>query len=221
MSGCILPPMKTLETLSELTRAVRDIIRIGVVAEVNTTLGVCRVQTGELLTDWLHWLTSRAGSSRTWWAPSVGEQVLLLSLGGELDTGFVLPGIYSDHFPAPSASPQAYHVSFSDGAVLEYEPETGALTVSGIQTADISAATSISATAPNVTVTASSKITLDTPEVVCTNKLTTGSLEVKKGGAMKGNIAHSGGAFTSNGVQVDTHTHGGVQTGGGNTGKPN
>ena len=213
--------MKTLETLSELSRAVRDIIRIGVVAEVDTTLGLCRVQSGELVTDWLHWLTSRAGSSRTWWAPSVGEQVLLLSLGDELDTGLVLPGIYSDDFPAPSASPQAYHVSFSDGAVLEYEPETGALTVSGIQTADISAATSISATAPNVTVTASSKITLDTPEVVCTNKLTTGSLEVKKGGAMKGNIAHSGGAFTSNGVQVDTHTHGGVQTGGGNTGKPN
>ncbi|WP_413528122.1 phage baseplate assembly protein V [Rahnella inusitata] len=213
--------MNTHETLSELARTVRDIIRIGVVAEVDTTLGLCRVQSGELVTDWLHWFTSRAGSSRTWWAPSVGEQVLLLSLGGELDTGFVLPGIYSDDFPAPSASPQAYHVSFSDGAVLEYEPKTGALTVSGIQTADISAATSISATAPNVTVTASSKITLDTPEVVCTNKLTTGSLEVKKGGAMKGNIAHSGGTFTSNGVQVDTHTHGGVQTGGGNTGKPN
>ncbi|MBU9818495.1 phage baseplate assembly protein V [Rahnella sp. BCC 1045] len=213
--------MKTLETLSELARAVRDIIRIGVVAEVNTTLGVCRVQTGELVTDWLHWLTPRAGSARTWWAPSVGEQVLLLSLGGELDTGFVLPGIYSDDFPAPSASPQAYHVSFPDGAVLEYEPESGALTVSGIKTAKISAATSINATAPNVTVTASTKITLDTPEVVCTNKLTTGSLEVQKGGAMKGNIAHTGGAFTSNGVQVDTHTHGGVQTGGGNTGKPN
>lgn len=213
--------MKTLDTLSELARAVRDIIRIGVVAEVNTTLGVCRVQTGELLTDWLHWLTPRAGSARTWWAPSVGEQILLLSLGGELDTGFVLPGIYSDDFPAPSASSQAYHISFPDGAVLEYEPENGALTVSGIKTAKISATTSINATAPNVTVTASTKITLDTPEVVCTNKLTTGSLEVQKGGAMKGNITHTGGAFTSNGVQVDTHTHSGVQTGGGNTGKPN
>lgn len=216
----MLPLMNTQETLSELSRAVRDIIRIGVVAEVDTTLGLCRVQSGELVTDWLHWLTSRAGSSRTWWAPSVGEQVLLLSLGDELDTGLVLPGIYSDDFPAPSASPQAYHVSFSDGAVLEYEQETGALTVSGVQTADISAATSISATAPNVTVTASSKITLDTPEVVCTNKLTTGSLEVQKGGAMAGDITHTGGAFTSNGVQVDTHTHGGVQAGGGNTGKP-
>ena len=213
--------MKTLETLSELARAVRDIIRIGVVAEVDTTLGVCRVQSGELVTDWLHWLTSRAGGSRTWWAPSVGEQVLLLSLGGELDTGFVLPAIYSDDFPAPSASPQAYHISFSDGAVVEYEPETGALTVSGIKTAAITATTSINATAPNITVTASSKITLDTPEVVCTNKLTTGSLEVKKGGNMAGNITHTGGAFTSNGVQVDTHTHGGVQTGGANTQKPN
>ncbi|MFD3230641.1 phage baseplate assembly protein V [Rahnella aceris] len=213
--------MKTLETLSELARAVRDIIRIGVVAEVDAELALCRVQTGEILTDWLHWLTPRAGGSRTWWAPSVGEQVLLLSLGGELDTGFVLPGIYSDDFPPPSASPQAYHVSFPDGAVLEYEPESGALTVSGIQTAEISAAMSISATAPSVTVTASSKITLDTPEVVCTNKLTTGSLEVKKGGNMAGNITHTGGAFTSNGVQVDTHTHGGVQTGGGNTQKPN
>jgi len=213
--------MKTLDTLSELARAVRDLIRIGVVAEVNTTLGVCRVQTGELVTDWLHWLTPRAGSARTWWAPSVGEQILLLSLGGELDTGFVLPGIYSDDFPAPSASPQAYHVSFPDGAVLEYEPESGALTVSGIKTAAITAATSINATAPNVTVTASAKITLDTPEVVCTNRLTTGSLEVQKGGAMKGNITHTGGAFTSNGVQVDTHTHSGVQTGGGNTQKPN
>lgn len=213
--------MNTLENFTELSRAMRDIIRIGVVAEVDTEAALCRIQTGDILTDWLHWLTSRAGSGRAWWAPSAGEQVLLLSLGGELDTGFVLPGIYSDDFPAPSVSAEAYHISFSDGAQFQYEPASGAMTVSGIQTADVSATKSIQATAPNVTVTASGKITLDTPEVVCTNKLTTGSLEVKKGGAMKGNIAHSGGAFTSNGVQVDTHTHGGVQTGGGSTGKPN
>ncbi|UMT46983.1 hypothetical protein AOY90_15755 [Escherichia coli] len=42
--------------------------------------------------DWLQWLTHRAGRSRTWWAPSVGEQVLILAVGGELDTAFVLPG---------------------------------------------------------------------------------------------------------------------------------
>ncbi len=51
--------------------------------------------------------------------------------------------------------------------------------------------------------TSTSRITLDTPEVVCTNKLITASLEVQKGGVMAGNIEHSGGKFTSNGVQVD------------------
>jgi hypothetical protein len=54
-----------------------------------------------------------------------GEQVLLLAIGGELDTAFVLPGIFSDDHPAPSGSPDAFHVSFPDGAVIEYEPETG------------------------------------------------------------------------------------------------
>lgn len=152
--------MNTLETFSELARAVRDLIRIGVVSEIDTEQPLCRVQTGELVTHWLHWLTPRAGAARTWWAPSVGEQMLTLSLGGELDTAFVLPAIYSDDFPAPSVFAHAYHVQFSDGAVMEYEPETGELSVTGIKTTSVVASTSVSVTTPNVTITASQKITL-------------------------------------------------------------
>jgi phage baseplate assembly protein V len=127
-------------------------------------------------TTWLNWLTCRTGRSRVWLAPSVGEQVLLLAIGGELDMAFVLTGIFSDENPAPSASPDAFHVSFPDGAVIEYEPESGALTVSGIKTADVTASDSVTATVPVVLVKASTHITLDTPEVVCTNKLIAGSL---------------------------------------------
>lgn len=198
----------------ELARQLRNLIRVGVVAETNASKGQCRVQTGGMQTTWLNWLTCRAGRSRVWWAPSVGEQVLILAIGGELDTAFVLPGIFSDDHPAPSASPDALHVAFPDGAVIEYEPENGALTVSGIKTADVTASESITATVPLVLVKAETRITLDTPEVVCTNKLTTGTLEVKKGGTMSGNIEHTGGEFTSNGVQVDDHDHGGVEPGG-------
>lgn len=135
------------------------------------------------------------------------------AIGGELDTAFVLPGIFSDDHPAPSASPDAFHVSFPDGAVIEYEPESGSLTVSGIKTADVTASDAITATVPLVLVKASTRITLDTPEVVCTNKLTTATLEVQKGGKMSGNIEHGGGTFKSNGVQVDEHDHGGVKRG--------
>uniref|UniRef100_UPI0035C6AB7F phage baseplate assembly protein V n=1 Tax=Serratia quinivorans TaxID=137545 RepID=UPI0035C6AB7F len=212
--------MNTVETLSELARAVRDLIRIGVVVEVDTARALCRVQIGGNMSDWLHWLTCRAGRTRTWWAPSIGEQVLLLAIGGELDTAFVLPGIYSDDFPAPSASAEAYHVSFPDGAVIEYEPQNGALSVTGIATADVSASTSVNVTAPTVTVNASQKINLNAPVVECSNQLVTGTIQIKEGGKMTGDLNHSGGSITSNGVVVHTHTHGGVETGGGQTDKP-
>ncbi|MHC5346290.1 phage baseplate assembly protein V [Enterobacter hormaechei] len=205
--------MKNLTSLQDIARAIRNLIRTGIVTDVDPVEGLCRVQTGGMQTTWLNWLTSRAGCSRVWWAPSVGEQVLILAIGGELDTAFVLPGIFSDDHPAPSASPDAFHVAFPDGAVIEYEPDGGSLTVSGIKTADVTASDSITATAPVVLVKASTRITLDTPEVVCTNKLITGTLEVQKGGTMKGDIEHTGGKLTSNGVQPDDHDHGGVKRG--------
>ncbi|WNK59559.1 phage baseplate assembly protein V [Pantoea agglomerans] len=193
------------EQLSEILRLMRNLIRIGTVSAVNLDGGLCRVDTGKNTTGWLHWLSARAGKTRSWNAPSVGEQVLVLCLGGELDTGFVLPGIFSDDNPAPSASADALHWSFPDGAVIEYEPESGALIATGIQTATIKAAV---------------KILFDSPEVECTTLLKTAQLEVTKGATMKGNVMHSGGKLSSNGVVVDDHDHGGVQRGGSRTDGP-
>ncbi len=209
----------SMKNQSDILRLLRNLIRIGTVNAVDLESGLCRVDTAGNLTDWLNWLTCRAGRTRVWWAPSEGEQVLVLALGGELDTAFVLPGVFSDDFPAPSASADAIHITFPDDAVIEYEPATGALSVTGIKTANVQASESITVSTKVVMVKAD-KITLDAPEVVCTNKLTTGTLEVLKGGKMTGSIEHSGGSFTSNGIVVDKHTHGGVQNGGGNTDKP-
>lgn len=210
--------MNTLSSIQELARALRNMIRPGVIVETDLNAGRCRVQTGGMYTDWLQWLTHRAGRSRTWWAPSIGEQVLILAVGGELDTAFVLPGIFSDDHPAPSASADALHIAFPDGAVIEYEPETSALTVSGIKTADVTASESVTLTVPVVLVKAAERITLDTPEVVCTQKLITGSLEVQKGGQMRGDITHTGGSLSSNGKVLHTHKHPGDS--GGTTGAP-
>ena len=148
----------------------------------------------------------------------MGEQVLILAVGGELDTAFVLPGIYSGDNPAPSASADALYIRFPDGAVIEYEPETSALMVSGIKTASVTASDSVTATVPVVMVKASTRITMDAPEVVCTNRLITDTLEVQKGGTMRGNIEHTGGELSSNGKVLHTHKHPGDS--GGTTGSP-
>lgn len=74
--------------LTEIMRLITNLIRTGVVTEVDRENWLCRVKTGELETNWISWLTLRAGNARTWWRPSEGEQVVLLSLGGNLETAF-------------------------------------------------------------------------------------------------------------------------------------
>lgn len=211
--------MSANTNIAELLRLIRNIIRTGVVTEVEVGRG-CRVQTGDLETDWLPWITQRAGASRSQWPPSVGEQVVILSVGGELTTAVVLPGLFSDEHNEPIASLTANNVTYPDGAVIEYEPATGALKATGIKTALIEAGESITATSHVVIVNASENIRFVTPTVICSDNLTCATLNVMKGGEMSGSFKHTGGTFSSNGVVIDKHDHGGVERGGSRTDGP-
>ncbi|HFE2971610.1 MULTISPECIES: phage baseplate assembly protein V [Klebsiella] len=183
----------------ELLRLIENVVRTGTVTEVDEEKWRVRVQSGELETTWLRWNAQRAGAFKVWVPPSVGEQVWFLCLGGNTDVAFIGGSLYSADNPAPGASRDEMVVTAPDGAKFRYDAEAGALQVKGIKSA---------------VVEASVKITLDTPEVECTNLLTTKNLNVTEGGEMHGDITHTGGAFTSNGVQVDDHDHGSVERGG-------
>lgn len=204
---------------AEIRRLIKNLIRIGIVTDVNAKKG-CRVQIGNLETDWLNWVTLRAGSTRTMNAPSVGEQVLILALGGELTTAFVLTGIFSNDHSEPTDSLTADHRTYSDGAIIEYEPATGALIATGIKTATIDASEQINATTNVVIVNASKQINLTTPKVICSENLTCATLNVTEGGEMTGDIVHKNGTFSSNGIVLDEHDHGGVERGGSRTDGP-
>ncbi|EPC3763725.1 phage baseplate assembly protein V [Klebsiella michiganensis] len=184
--------------IAELLRLLENIVRTGTVTEIDEEKWRVRVQSGGLETTWLRWNAQRAGAFKVWVPPSVGEQVWFLCLGGNTDVAFIGGSLYSDDNPAPGASRNEMVVTAPDGATFRYDAEAGALQVKGIQSA---------------VVEASVKITLDTPEVECTNLLTTRNLNVTEGGEMRGDITHTGGAFTSNGVQVDSHNHGAVERG--------
>lgn len=112
--------------LTEIMRLITNLIRIGVVTEVDRANWLCRVKTGDLETNWINWLTLRAGKSRTWWKPSVGEQVVLFSLGGNLETAFALPAVYSNQFPPPSGSEDGNVTEYRTAAGLNTNPPPGA-----------------------------------------------------------------------------------------------
>lgn len=183
----------------EPLRLLENIARTGTVTEIDEKNWRVRVQSGGLETTWLRWTAQRAGAFKVWVPPSIGEQVWFLCLGGNTDVAFIGGSLYSDDNPAPGVSRNEMIVTAPDGAMFCYDAEAGALQVKGIKSA---------------VVEASVKITLDTPEVECTNLLTTKSLNVTEGGEMRGDITHTDGALTSNGVQVDDHDHGAVERGG-------
>jgi len=189
------------EKLTEIMRLITNLIRTGTVSDVDTVNWLCRVKTGDLETNWINWLTCRAGKTRTWWQPSIGEQVVLLSLGGNLETAFALPAIYSDAFPPPDYSENGSTTVFSDGGWFQYEPDTGQLLIKNIKSVRVEAADGIQLITDQLGVDASR--TLINSQTV-----------------MNGAVTQGGGDMSSNGVVVDKHKHGGVKSGGDTSGGP-
>jgi phage baseplate assembly protein V len=179
--------MNQIETI----RRLDNVIRLGTIAEIDLPKARVRVQSLDILTDWLPWLTLRAGNVKSWTAPSVGEQCLILSVAGEMNTGVVLTGIYASN--APSQDGNLFLLQFPDGAEISYHFASGALVATNCKTALIQAKNSV---------------TIDSPTV-----LLTGNLQVK------GSITAQG-EVTGKGVVLSTHKHKNVQAGRDETGEP-
>ena len=121
--------------MTDLRRRIDNLLRIGTVSEVDLDRARVRVHYGagrsgdgvEAQTALLPWMTTRAGADRTWWAPSVGEQVMILSPSGDLAAGVALPAIFSAAGPPPAAEDTQAVLAFADGAVISYDASSHTL----------------------------------------------------------------------------------------------
>ncbi|QJT94763.1 phage baseplate assembly protein V [Wolbachia endosymbiont of Diaphorina citri] len=109
--------------ISELQRKMANIVRIGVVKEIDYEKAKVRVKIGEFLTDWVPWITSKAGKDRDWSPPDIDEQGMIFSPLGELSLGVVLGGIYHEKYPAPENKKEINSVKFQDGTKLSYDKD--------------------------------------------------------------------------------------------------
>jgi phage baseplate assembly protein V len=108
--------------LSDLDRRIANMIRKGRVTEVDLSARRAKVQIGqedEDTTDWIPWAVGMAGDDRSWRAPSVGEQVVVLSPGGDTDQGFIWGSLYQDDFPANGSGARELNLSLHADTVLK------------------------------------------------------------------------------------------------------
>ena len=101
--------MQIEEFLADVEIRLANLIRTGTVVEIIGTK--VKIKTGCIITKPLAYLTHRAGDCVTWWSPSVGEQVLILSPCGELNNGLVLPAIPTKDYTPQDTTKHTTHLS--------------------------------------------------------------------------------------------------------------
>lgn len=177
-----------------------ELIRLGTIASVDLAAGLCTVRYGDpddtedsAETPPIRWLAPRAGETRTWSPPSVGEQVILLVPDGQLAAAVALPGIAQDAFP-PAGDSLEEVLLFNDGARIAYDPDSHAL----------NAILPAGATAE---IEASGGITLRGPVTIEGDVTLNGKMDAT-------------GDVKAGDISLKTHKHGNVQSGAAQTGNP-
>ncbi|WP_404473002.1 phage baseplate assembly protein V [Vreelandella venusta] len=188
-----------MNNAAELLRLIENLLRFGAIAEVDhgapgERLPAVRVRSGALLTGWLPWAGGRAGTTRDWNPPTVGEQVMILSPGGDLANAVVMPSLFQLSAQPPSNDPSKISREFPDGGLFEYDHET--------QVFRINLPNRLEIVAPGGT-------------------QWLGDISHQGDMQREGSYAQEGGSHTHNGKNTGSdHKHGGIQPGPGNTGEP-
>ena len=177
--------------VGELQRQLANLIRVGVISELDEANAKVKIKVAGLTSTWLPWGTSRAGSTRTVCMPSPGEQVLVFSPYGDTAQAVVGHSIFQDAHPSPATSKDKPTTVYPDGSTVEYDSASNTLTVT------VAGAGNVIINCKNATVNAETKLLVNTPEAEFSGHVT-----------VKNGLAIEGGTVTHDGKNISkTHTH--------------
>lgn len=176
-------------------------IEVGIISEVRDDRA--KVAIGSMVTDFLPVFQAHANSYAVSFSPiRVGEQVLVLPVHDELNSGVVLRGLYqSSH--RTDATDKKVHISFEDGIKMSYDSSSSCLEISSPKLISITC-DNANVKAKNVMVEASDTTIKSGDIKLLGNTLIEGSI----------NTAGSGGASGSFEINGDVRITGSITAGG-------
>lgn len=176
-------------------------IEVGIISEVRADRA--KVAIGSMVTDFLPVFQAHANSYAVSFSPiRVGEQVLVLPVHDELNSGVVLRGLYQSSYKT-DATDKKVHISFEDGIKMSYDSSSSCLEISSPKLINITC-DNANVKAKNVMVEASDT-TIKSPKIkLLGNTLIEGAI----------NTAGSGGGSGSFEINGDVKITGSITTGG-------
>jgi len=179
---------------------IGELLRIGKVEQVDHAAGRIVVSVGEIRTAAIRWLERRAGATRTWSPPSVGEQILLICPEGDIEGAIALGSLTQNAFPLPGDNAREL-VQFEDGSIVAFDPENSTLDVT------LAAGATLNVITGSANITAPDGVTI-TADTAIDGKLTvTGNVEAD-------------GDVKAGAISLKAHKHGGVSAGTAQTAVP-
>lgn len=176
-------------------------IEVGIISEVRNDRA--KVAIGSMVTDFLPVFQAHANSYAVSFSPiRVGEQVLVLPVHDELNSGVVLRGLYQSSHKT-DATDKKVHISFEDGIKMSYDSSSSCLEISSPKLINITC-DNANVKAKNVMVEASDTTIKSGDIKLLGNTLIEGSI----------NTAGSGGASGSFEINGDVRITGSITTGG-------
>lgn len=219
----------------ELYRLLANLIREGRVEEVRPGRPArCRVRAGELLTNWVPWISLAAGGgqqTRHWRVPAIGEPCLLFAPGGDLGQASALVGSFSEDMPQGAESADVERHDFNATDYWEHNRQDGTLVFDIGQAITLRVGASTLHITPEGTTLTTPEYTVDSAQSTFNGKVTVAGLFTYQSG-IAGSVGTSGGTNTIAGgfkVEGGQITHDGKNIGsthvhpdphGGNTGGP-
>jgi phage baseplate assembly protein V len=183
--------------LTDLQQRLANLMRVGRVHSVDLEAARLRVAFGKdssNISGWVPWMTSRAGATREWNPPAIGEQVVLMNPSGQDNAGFAMSGgIYQTD--APANGNEAGHVTLNLDDSGEWAVYVGNAHIK----------------AKNGEI----KIQVDGVHMTMTHA----GVAIDGDVTVQGKITSTG-LIKGGNVTLQTHVHGGVQSGGSNTSTP-
>ncbi|PWC81254.1 phage baseplate assembly protein V [Azospirillum sp. TSH64] len=219
---------------TDVLRRLTNLLRMGKVhsadypaARIRVVVGDASDPVGHIVTNWIPWLTTRAGKDRTWHAPEVGETVLVLAPGGELANAVALPATFSSGSPAPADRETVQRTIYDDGTVVEYDREAHKLSADVKGDAELTVEKNVSVKASgNISIEASGPVAIKSSASVSVTapavniSASGGSTKATMTGSfsLNGRLDVTGGDVTADGISLKGHTH--IGDSGGRTGPP-
>ena len=176
-------------------------IEVGIISEVRNDRA--KVAIGSMVTDFLPVFQAHANSYAVSFSPiRVGEQVLVLPVHDELNSGVVLRGLYQSSHKT-DATDKKIHISFEDGIKMSYDSSSSCLEISSPKLINITC-DNANVKAKNVMVEASDTTIKSGDIKLLGNTLIEGAI----------NTAGSGGGSGSFEINGDVRITGSITAGG-------